>query len=482
MEEGLLLKERVSERRVRWGEIGEEMKRLGYLAGPMVAVTLSHYLLQVISLMMVGHLGELSLSSTAIAISLAGVTGFSLLLGMAGALETISGQAFGAQQYEKLGTQTYTAIFSLIIVCIPLSVLWTNMGTLLKFVGQDPQISHEAGKFMMWLVPALFGYAVLQPLIRYYQMQSLILPMLISSCVTLCFHVPVCWALVFKSGLENLGGAVAMSLSMWLNVTILSLYMKYSQACAKTRSQISMKIFEGIKEFFRFAIPSAVMICLEWWSFELLILLSGILPNPQLETSVLSVCLNTIATLYAIPYGLASAASTRISNELGAGRPEEARTSVIALMLIAAVDAIIVSTGVFASQNVFGYIFSNEKEVVDYVTKMAPLVCLSVIVDSLQGALSGVARGCGWQHIGAYINLAAFYLFGIPIAATLAFWLDFRGKGLWIGILSGATLQTIMLSIITSCTNWEKQNFNVQAAKARERLFEEKSSFDDRLT
>ncbi|KAL0380823.1 UNVERIFIED_CONTAM: protein DETOXIFICATION 12 [Sesamum angustifolium] len=243
-----------------------------------------------------------------------------------------------------------------------------------------------------------------------------------------------------------------------------------------------MKIFEGIKEFFRFAIPSAVMICLEWWSFELLILLSGVLPNPQLETSVLSVCLNTIATLYAIPYGLASAASTRISNELGAGRPEEARTSVTALMLIAAVDAIIVSTGVFASRNVFGYIFSNEKEVVDYVTKMAPLVCLSVIVDSLQGALSGVARGCGWQHIGAYINLAAFYLFGIPIAATLAFWLDFRGKGLWIGILSGATLQTIMLSIITSCTNWEKQNFNAQAAKARERLFEEKSPFDDRLT
>ena len=28
---------------------------------------------------------------------------------------------------------------------------------------------------------------------------------------------------------------------------------------------------------------------LEWWSFELLILLSGLLPNPQLETSVLSV-------------------------------------------------------------------------------------------------------------------------------------------------------------------------------------------------
>ncbi|XP_022881059.1 protein DETOXIFICATION 12-like, partial [Olea europaea var. sylvestris] len=329
---------------------------------------------------------------------------------MASALETLSGQAFGAEQYKRIGTQTYTSIFSLIIVCIPLSVLWIFLGKVLVYVGQDPQISHEAGKFTMWLVPALFGYATLQPLIRYFQMQSMILPMLISSCITICFHIAVCWVLVFKSGLRNIGAAVAMDLSMWLNVTILGFYMKFSSTCEKTRAPLSMDIFKGMKEFFRFAVPSAVMICLEWWSFELLILLSGLLPNPQLETSVLSVCLNTIITLYAIPYGLAAAASTRISNELGAGNPQGARVSVISLMLIAAVEGLTVSTILFISRHVFGYIFSNEKEVVDYVTNMAPLVCLSVIMDCIQGTLSGVARGCGWQHIGAYINLAAFYL------------------------------------------------------------------------
>ncbi|XP_051122248.1 protein DETOXIFICATION 12-like [Andrographis paniculata] len=476
-EEGLLLDEssRAERRRLLnlnlnlkcgTGELWEEMKRLGYLTGPMVAVTLSFYLLQVISLMMVGHLGELPLSSTSVAFSLAGVTGFSLLLGMASGLETLSGQAFGAQEYEKLGTQTYTAILSLNIVCIPVSILWVYMGNLLKFIGQDPQISVEAGRFLTWLVPALFGYATLQPLIRYYQMQSLIVPMLISSCITLCSHVAVCWALVLKSELRNLGGAVAMGLSIWLNVIILSLYMKYSSKCARTRSSLSMRVVDGMKEFFCLAIPSAGMICLEWWSFELLILLAGLLPNPQLETSVLSVCLTTLATLYSIPYGLAASASTRISNKLGAGNAQGAQISVVALMLLVAVDALLVSSGVFAGRNVFGYIFSNEKEVVEYVAAMAPLVCVSVVMDSIQGALSGVARGCGWQHIGACINLAAFYLFGIPIAAALGFWLNLRGRGLWIGVLSGATLQSVLLLTITSRTNWEKQ-----AAEARKRLF-----------
>lgn len=62
---------------------------------------------------------------------------------------------------------------------------------------------------------------------------------------------------------------------------------------------------------------------LELWSFELLVLLSGLLPNPVLETSTLSICLNTSLTLWMIPVGLGGTASTRISNELGAGNPKE---------------------------------------------------------------------------------------------------------------------------------------------------------------
>ena len=71
--------------------------------------------------------------------------------------------------------------------------------------------------------------------------------------------------------------------------------------------------------------------------------------------------------------------------------------------------------------------------------------------------IAGIARGCGWQHIGAYVNLGAFYLCGIPVAAALGFKTQLRGRGLWIGIQIGASVQTILLCIITSCTNWEKQ-------------------------
>ncbi|XP_027363114.1 protein DETOXIFICATION 12-like isoform X2 [Abrus precatorius] len=397
-------------------------------------------------------------------------------MGMASGLETICGQAYGAQQYQRIGMQTYSAIFSLVLVCLPLSLLWINIEKILVFIGQDPLISHEAGKFTVWLIPALFAYAILQPLVRYFQMQSLLLPMFTISCVTLSVHIPLCWALVFKTGLKNVGGALAVSISLWSNVIFLGLYMRYSSACAKTRAPISVEMFKGIWEFFRFAIPSAIMICLEWWSFELLVLLSGLLPNPQLETSVLSVCLNTISTLYTIPFGIGAAASTRVSNELGAGNSHGARVAVLAAMSLAVMETSVVSATLFACRHVFGYIFSNEKEVVDYVTVMAPLVCISVILDSIQGVLTGFARGCGWQHLGVFVNLGAFYLCGIPIAALLAFFVQLRGIGLWIGIQSGSFVQTVLLAIITGCINWEQQ-----ATKARKRLFAAQISSDNNI-
>ncbi|CAO2828560.1 unnamed protein product [Amaranthus hypochondriacus] len=477
MEEGLLLndeKQKKVEEESRMGEIGEEVKRVSLLACPMVVVVMSQYLLQVISIMMVGHLGEIYLSSSAIAVSFSGVTGFSFLLGMASALETISGQAYGAKQYNKLGTQTYTAIFSLILVCIPISILWTYIGKILVFFGQSPEISHEASKFSMCLIPMLFSYAVLQPLVRFFQAQSSTMPMVLSSCAALCLHIPLCWVLVFKTRLHNLGAALSMGVSMWFNVIFLALYMMFSPSCAPTRSPLSMEIFRGIREFFRFAIPSSLMICLEWWSFELLILLSGLLPHPELETSVISVCLSTASTLYAIPYGVGAAASTRVSNELGAGNPRGAHTAARGVMLIAVANGLLVSSILFATRKIFGYTFSNEKEVVDYVTEMAPLICVSIIIDSLQGVLSGIARGCGWQHIGAFVNLAAYYMFGIPVAAMLGFWVHMRGMGLWVGILSGAVVQTSLLAIITSCTNWEHA-----AKEARQRISKTNGCMDE---
>ncbi|KAI3926223.1 hypothetical protein MKW98_028359 [Papaver atlanticum] len=53
----------------------------------------------------------------------------------------------------------------------------------------------------------------------------------------------------------------------------------------RPHTSLTKEAFQGCREFLCISVPSAVMICLQWWSFELLILLSGLLPKAQLETS-----------------------------------------------------------------------------------------------------------------------------------------------------------------------------------------------------
>ena len=57
-----------------------EAKRLLRLAGPLVLSNILQFALPLVSVMFVGHLGELPLAGASLATSLANVTGFSLLV------------------------------------------------------------------------------------------------------------------------------------------------------------------------------------------------------------------------------------------------------------------------------------------------------------------------------------------------------------------------------------------------------------------
>ena len=65
---------------VRESLVVAEVRKQLYLAGPLIAAWILQNFVQMISVMFVGHLGELALSSASIATSFAGVTGFSLLV------------------------------------------------------------------------------------------------------------------------------------------------------------------------------------------------------------------------------------------------------------------------------------------------------------------------------------------------------------------------------------------------------------------
>lgn len=146
-----------------------------------------------------------------------------------------------------------------------------------------------------------------------------------------------------------------------------------------------------------------------------------------------------------------------MSNELGAGNAQRARLAVCVAALIAASEGVIVGATTVLVRNVWGKLYSDEEEVVEYVAKIMPLLALSDFLDGFQCVLSGAARGCGWQTLCAVINLGAYYVVAIPSAVLLAFVFHVGGMGLWMGIICGLSVQAVVLIIINLHTNWNDE-------------------------
>ncbi|KAK7251709.1 hypothetical protein RIF29_35136 [Crotalaria pallida] len=451
--------------RIRREEVMEEVKRQLWLAVPLCSVGILQFSLQTISIMFVGHLGTLPLSGASMATSFASVTGFTLLMGLASALDTFCGQSYGAGQYHMLGIHTQRSMLVVSLISVFLAIIWANTEPILLALHQDKAISKEAGSYALFMIPSLFAYGLLQCILKFLQTQNIVFPMVLTSGITTLVHILLCWVLVFKSSLGSRGAALSNSISYWLNVVLISLYVKFSSSCKQSWTGFSWRPLHNVFDFLKLAVPSALMLCLKAWTFELTVLMSGLLPNPKIETSVLSICLNTFSLAWMIPFGFTAAVSTRVSNELGAGNPQAASLAVRVVLSIAFIEGIFLVSAMLLLRNVWGHVYSNDKEVIRYVSTMMPILAISCFLDGIQSALSGILAGCGWQKIGAYVNLGSFYLAGVPCAVVLAFVAHMKAKGLWLGIISAFIVQVIFYVSITIRTNWEEE-----ARKAQSRV------------
>ncbi|CAA3006015.1 DETOXIFICATION 19-like [Olea europaea subsp. europaea] len=434
----------------------DEAKDQILFALPMILTNVAYYFIPLVSVMFAGHLGELELAGSNLANSWASVSGFALMVGLSGALETLCGQGYGAKQYRMLGIYLQASCIITLIFVIAASVLWWYSDIVLSLLHQDPQISKAAGLYLKYLIPGLLAYGLLQNILRFLQTQSIVMPLVVCSLLPLVLHIGIAYALVHCTTLAYKGAPLAASISLWISVLMLGLYVlkakKFEGTWNGFRSESLSHIFSNLK----IALPSAAMVCLEYWAFEILVLLAGLMPNSEVTTSLIAMCVNTEAVAYMFAYGLSAAASTRVSNELGAGNPDRAKHAMSVTLKLTILLALCIVLALAFGHNLWASLFSDSQVIINSYSKMTPFLVVSILCDFIQGILSGVARGCGWQHLAMCINLATFYLVGMTIAAILGFKVKLYAKGLWIGLICGLSVQTIGLLLLTKFTKWTR--------------------------
>ncbi|KAK9270462.1 hypothetical protein L1049_026042 [Liquidambar formosana] len=450
----------------RWPTLSEalqEIKAIGKISGPTAITGLVLYSRAMISMLFLGHLGELELAGGSLSIGFANITGYSVISGLAMGMEPICGQAYGAKQWKLLGLTLQRTVLLLLSTSIPISFMWLNMKRILLWCGQDEAISSRAHVFILFSIPDLFFLSLLHPLRIYLRTQNITLPLTYCSAISVLLHVPLNFLLVVHFKLGIAGVAIAM---VWTNLNFflfLFSFVYFSGVYKDSWVSPSMDCLRGWSSLLALAVPTCISVCLEWWWYEFMILLCGLLVNPKATIASMGILIQTTSLVYVFPSALSLGVSTRVGNELGANRPAKARISMIVSLVSAFALGLAACLFTTLMRHKWGRFFTNDAEILQLTATALPIVGLCELGNCPQTTGCGVLRGSARPTIGANINLGSFYLVGMPVAISMGFVVKMGFAGLWLGLLAAQGSCALLMLCVLCRTDWK-----VQIERARE--------------
>ncbi|XP_038980282.1 protein DETOXIFICATION 53-like [Phoenix dactylifera] len=438
-------------------EAVEELNSLYQIVWPIVMTSFLLYSRSVIAMLFLGHLGDVELAGGSLAIAFANITGYSVVKGLAMGMDPICAQAFGAKRWAVLSQTFQKTILLLFLSTIPISVLWVNMEPILLHLGQDPAILPSAKDYLLFSLPDLLAQSFLHPLRIFLRAQSLTTPLTFCAALALILHIPINWLLISYFNLGVKGVALASALNT-VNINMgLVAYLMLSEKALKPWHGASLACFQGWAPLVKLAAPSMASVCLEWWWYEVMLILCGLLSQPQPSVAAMGILIQTTGLIYVIPSSLGMGLSTRVGHELGAGQPARARRAAGVGLAVAAVFGLAALVFTVAVRGVWGRMFTGETRILALTAAVLPIVGFCELGNCPQTAGCGVLRGTARPTLGANINFSSFYLVGLPVAAVAGFRLGLGFIGLWVGLVAAqASCVSLMLCAVAR-TDWEAQ-------------------------
>ncbi|KAE8657024.1 WRKY transcription factor [Hibiscus syriacus] len=396
----------------------EEIKAIGKISGPTAISSLLLYSRAMISMLFLGYLGELELAGGSLAIGVANITGYSVISGLAMGMEPICGQAYGAKQWKILGLTLQRTVLLLLSASIPISFMWAYMKTIL-----------------LWT-------------------QSIMLPVTYCSAISVVLHVPLNYLLVFHFKLGVAGVAVSM---VWTNFNVflfLSSFLYFSGVYKDSWVTPSTDCLKGWSSLLALAVPTCASVCLEWWWYEFMILMCGLLVNPKATIASMGILIQTTSLVYCFPSALSVGVSTRVGNELGANRPGKARISMIVSLVCAVSIGLLAMLFTTLMRHQWGKLFTKDTEILELTAVALPVAGLCELGNCPQTTGCGVLRGSARPTTGANINLGSFYLVGMPVAILMGFVIKMGFAGLWLGLLAAQASCASLMLVVLWKTDW----------------------------
>lgn len=447
------------------------LAEMWFLTKASVPVILAYMLqnsLQTVSVLLVGRLSSEALAVAAFSYMFAMATAWLIALGGTSALDTLASSSFTASADKgNLGVLLQRGMFVLtgfyaVVVCI-----WCLAEPLFRVLGQPEEICVGSARFLQLLAPGGLGYVWFECMKKFLQAQGIYRPGTYALMITSPLNAALNYLFVYTLDFGIDGAPIATGISYWLSFLLLVAYAAFVQGKECWSGLQPRRALTNLRPFAKLAFLGVIHVGTEWWAFEIVALAAGRLGTLPLAAQ--SVVMTADQIINTIPFGLGVAESARLGNLLGAGSHAAARRSAHCAAILSVLFGSVILTVLFATRNVIGGLFNDDKRVIALVAEIIPYVALFQIADGLNGSCGGALRGMGRQWVGALVNCVSYYGGALPGGIYLAFH-GWGLAGLWMGQCVALSLVGILEWIIVGLSDWEKE-----VQRAIDRLDEDES-------
>jgi multidrug resistance protein, MATE family len=425
------------------------------LALPLIMANLAQSVIHATDLIFLGRLGADELAAASLAINL--FMPFILFgLGLIAAVSPMVAAERGRKLHSVRDVRRTVrqGMWLAVLLCIPCWLILWQADPILRAMGQDAQLSRDAASFLhvlMWgLLPAFLQLA-LRNFVAAIERPGWATAVLFGA---VFINAALGWALIFGHfGMPKMGLTGAALASALANLFLfLALAAVVLTVHPFRRYAIFGRFWRADWERFRalagLGLPIAITLTFEVTVFAAAVFLMGLIDRASIAAH--AIALQIAAFSFMVPMGIAQAATVRVGLAYGA-RDHAAihRAGWLAFAMGVGFMACMALTLILIPRPLVGIFIDlanpENADVVALAVSFLGVAALFQIVDGAQVVGAGVLRGLQdtrWPMIFAAIG---YWIVGMGIAVLLAFTMQMRGLGVWLGLASGLAFVAVLM-------------------------------------
>ncbi len=435
-----------------------ELKRAIFLlAVPMILELVMESTFAVVDIFFVGKLGPSAVATVGLTETYLFLL-YSLAMGLATAVTAIIARRIGEKKSEDAGGAAVQSIFLSVLCSIPFAIAGIFFAKdLLTIMGADAWSIEHGYRFTQWMlggnvvivllfvINAIFrgaGDAAIAMRVLWIAngINMLLDPLLIFG-----------WGPIPAFGIEGAGIATTTGRGIAVLIQLWSLF----QAGKHIRVKLSQLYWDAkvILNIVRTSLGGVgqMIVAMTSWIFLMRILAS--VSNEAVAGATIAVRLMMFTLMPA--WGMSNAAATLVGQNLGAGHPDRAESSVWKIGIYNMVFLIFVSIVYFMYNTWLVGIFTDDARVIAIGSEWIRILSYSYLVYGWWMVSSQAFNGAGDTNTPTKINLVFFWFIQIPLSYYLAITLDWQHSGVFWGVFISETSVGLFTLWLFSRGGWK---------------------------